>query len=381
MKLLCDNKIVRLRTDVSEKNSMLITGNSRMGKTFFASNLAADLIREGNIIHLIDLGEKWSRQDKSRLIGAGAVEKNVERQGLKLVFASSTELSGCAVRILNALGFWSSRKEAVLKGVFLQQHNRKKDGLSMRDVLNFLVKDVESREEKDSRQELHDCLDSYENIPDITFCVDTNTQFSSCSTIWDLSGFDDTYVKISTYLIMYCLYCQKKRDFKKNVMRKKEFIVIDECQNLEFDRKSIVGICLAEGQKYGLNLILITQFLSGNFPGTVINQFRQGGFRVHFRAIEEDAAVISGQLAFDSAIRNQLYQKIISLSRGECLFLGLHSIGRRQDVSEGFRFLKIVGGVLNGANKGIMPAKSERRKEKIQNKKTFCTKGDLPAPR
>ena len=68
MKLMCENKVVDLRTDIGEKNAMLITGGSRMGKTFFASNFAADLILKGNSIQLIDLGDKWSKEDKAGLL-------------------------------------------------------------------------------------------------------------------------------------------------------------------------------------------------------------------------------------------------------------------------------------------------------------------------
>lgn len=348
-----------------------------MGKTFFASGLAADLIREGNIVHLIDLGEKWSVQDKLRLINAGAVEKNVERQGLKLVFASVMELSGCAMRILNALGFRSSGKEAVLKRAFLQQDNMKGEGLSIRDILGFLAKDDDrDGEEKDRKQEIYGCLENYGYVPDITFWIDTTVQFSNSSVIWNLSGLDDTYVKVSAYLILYCLYCQKKRGFKGNVNRRREFVIIDECQNLEFDRKSIIGTCLAEGQKYDLNLILITQFLNGNFPGAVINQFKQGGFRFHFRTPEEDAAVISGQISLDSAVRKQLYQRLASLSRGECLFLAPHSVGRRQDVSEDFRFLKVTGGVPGEPHKVNISAKS-KKPQKTEIVKRIINKNNI----
>lgn len=82
MKLLCDGKLIRLRMDCTENNSVLITGCSRMGKTFFASNLARQLMEEGHIVHLVDLGEKWSSQDKARVCTAGAVINEVSKQGL-----------------------------------------------------------------------------------------------------------------------------------------------------------------------------------------------------------------------------------------------------------------------------------------------------------
>ena len=44
MQLRCDGKCIYLRTDLSEKNSMIVIGGSRMGKTYFASNLDLDLM-------------------------------------------------------------------------------------------------------------------------------------------------------------------------------------------------------------------------------------------------------------------------------------------------------------------------------------------------
>ena len=212
--------------------------------------------------------------------------------------------------------------------------------------MNSLAKKGEEAERGDERDwayDIYSCLEGYGVVPDIVFCVDTNARFSDSSVIWDLSGLNDTYVRVSTYLILYCMYCQKKGDFKNDIQRKNVFVVIDECQNLEFDRRSIIGTCLAEGQKYGLNLILITQFLKGNFSEAIIAQFKQGGFRFHFRTTEEEAAMISGQLAFDSYTRKKLFQNLVSFPNGNCLFYGSHSIGKGQEILENLRFIKVIG--------------------------------------
>ena len=65
-------------------------------------------------------------------------------------------------------------------------------------------------------------------------------------------------------------------------MASRLFLLIDEFQTLDCNRRSIIGLCLTEGQKYGANLILATQFLDGNFSDAVISQFKQGGFSLLF---------------------------------------------------------------------------------------------------
>ena len=49
-----------------EKQSMLIVGGSRMGKTYFMSQYGNFLMQRGDSVHVIDLGDKWSVEDKAR---------------------------------------------------------------------------------------------------------------------------------------------------------------------------------------------------------------------------------------------------------------------------------------------------------------------------
>lgn len=344
MKILCSNVPIKLKTECSEKNSVLITGGSRMGKTFFASNFAEQLIKEKHNVHLIDLGEKWGKNDKARLKRAGAVINRVESQGIKLIFSSVAELAGCSEHIANALDIQSSEAKTILKEILLEQYNMGQDNLSMRKVFEvFESRCTKNTNEGKWDQKIYRRIGGCGNIPDIRFYVEADRLFSDSSVIWELSGLDDRYIKIVAYLITYCLYCQQRQRFKNNNnVVKNTFVIIDEFQNLDCDRKSIIGICLTEGQKYHLALILITQFLRGNFSEAVINQFKQGGFQFHFRPTEEEAMVMSRRFSIDYDAQKTLYQKLINLPRGHCLMLGPHSVGNRKEISEKFRFVEIM---------------------------------------
>lgn len=184
-------------------------------------------------------------------------------------------------------------------------------------------------------------LRQWADIPDIRFCVRQGRERVEKSTIWDLSGVDGTYSDLMAYLLVYCLYCQQKREFKNGSRMNKTYVIIDEFQNLDCDRKSIIGTCLAEGQKYGLFLVLITQFLKGNFSDAVLNQFKQGGYRFYFRLSEEESAVVSRQLSCNSQMQIELRRKLVTMPRGNCLMMGLHSVGTRKEVTEVFRFIEI----------------------------------------
>ncbi len=342
MKLFCEGKSIRLRTDSTEKNSVLITGASRMGKTFFASNFARQLMEAGHTVHLIDLGEKWGRQDRERLSRAGAVTNQVSEQGMKLVFGSETELYGCAKVTANVLGLRSLAAEAVLAKCFQEKSGIWETGVSMRNLVDCLSdKDIMGAGEQEWAAKIDMRLRGWNSIPDIRFCVRKNRKQVRKSAIWDFSGLDSAYVDLAAYLLIYCLYCQRKWDFRKGIKANKTFVIIDEFQNLDCERKGVVGTCLTEGQKYKLFLVLITQFLAGNFSDAVLNQLKQGGFRFHFRLSEEEAAAISRQLSCNSQTQTELYRKLVAMPRGTCLMFGPHSVGDRKEITETFRFVEI----------------------------------------
>ncbi len=342
MRFLYDGHGIHMDMEHGEKKSVLISGGSRLERTFLGSNLASKLIQSGSILQIIDFGEQWNMEDRTRFINVGAVEKVVKQQGVKLSFSSMEELAGCARYMMNALGLRSIKTEAVLEKFLLKQYNRAEGCLSIKGLVDSLAKDKgENQQEHDEIDELYSCLNSYGCIPNITFCVNGNIRFSDSNIIWNLAGLDDTYTRVTAYLITYCLYQQKKRDFMDNSKNNRVVIVVNGFQDLDCDSDSIIGVCLTDGWRYGLNLMLITPLLSGNFSEAILRELMQKCFRFHFRISEEEAVVISWHLAFDYSIQRRVYQKLVNLSRGECLFFGLHSVGEEQSILEMFWFLEV----------------------------------------
>lgn len=319
-----------------------ITGRSGMGKTFLASYLGRELIYKGESVYLIDLGDKWSRADKERLISAGALFHSVRRDGITLCFRKNTEVCACGRIIANALGFRSVNAVMIIKGAIKGLLSVCGKGFTIEELRDYLeVSAKEAPEESEWKLKIWERLDFCDELSTISFCVDQNREFSPDSTIWDFSGMDDTFVQLSAYLISFCLLCRQKRRFRQGLVENRVFLIIDEFQTLDCDRKSVIGTCLTEGRKYGLALILITQFLHGNFSDAVISQFKQGGFRFYFRLTEEEAAIVSRELAGNSWERSVLYQKLVRLPRGHCLMTGRHRVGNNDMITEVYRFVEI----------------------------------------
>lgn len=341
MKLLCEGIPIYPAIHENEKRSMLILGGSRMGKTFLESNLGAELIRNNEIVQAIDLGGKWSSKDKERLTASGACVRIVNKFGYTLIFKSEQELLGCARYMCNALGIHSENAESILKNAMRRTLKQRGNLFSFTDLLHRLEKAEDiGQEYKNWAGKLHNRFVSSSEIVNICFMLDDEAEFIECSTVWEFDGIEDQCVKIMTTLVLYCIYCQCRRNFKIGI-KKNIFVLIDEFQVLDCDRHSVFGICLSEGQKYGLALILSTQFLEGNFSDAVINQFKQGGFRFYFRLTEEEAGNVSNQLAYNTQDRKELYRRLVSLPVGTCLMVGPHYVGERKSISERMHFVEV----------------------------------------
>lgn len=341
MELVCCGKQMQIRMEKGGKISILILGQSRMGKTVCALGLAEFLVGQGYSVQLIDFGMRWSPRDVRGLLAAGVTRKNVDADGIVLTFASASEVVGCSRIILDAIGISSHAAESLLRDEFSQLCENSDGRFSWEDIMETLKGEEVAGNEQKWSEVLLARLSSLQGVPQIQFQVDARADFSEASTIWDLWGIEEAYVQTVTYLILYALYCQQRRKLRDDRGAKGVFAVLDEFQNLDCSRRSILGTCLVEGQKYGLGLILITQFLQGNFSEAVVNQFKQGGFRFYFRLTEEDAWAISRQLVYDSEQKKRLCEKLIRLPRGRCLFVGPHSLEGRQKISEAPRFVEI----------------------------------------
>ena len=184
LRMDCDDKQICLHIQGNEQVSMLITGRSRMGKTYFASCLGCELIGQGVGVHLIDLGNKWSTADKERLLSAGAVMRRVEKEGIILTFSSITEASGCGRIIANALGFRSAKANMLLKRSIRRIFALNGQRVTFDDLLEYLESsDEDHSEDHEWQLKVWEQLDSCGEMPNIIFLLDENNDFSKDSVI------------------------------------------------------------------------------------------------------------------------------------------------------------------------------------------------------
>ncbi len=323
----------------TEKASMLVVGGSRMGKTYFASLYGQYLIHAGESVHLIDPESNWISDDRER-IGIQQVKKVGSGKEIALCFPDGKALYGCGKVILDALKFRSGKVLLEVNGALKRLLERSQE-FSIQEIIQEMK---ESKEGQAYSEILSDSLDGPNAISEMIHLKIDGPEAENMAdtpTIWDFSGIGGGSAMVMAQLVLHALYSVQRSRFQREKMHKRVYAIIDEFQNLGVEN-TLISKCLTEGQKSDIYLILLTQFLQGKFESEAINELKQGGFKIYFRLTEEEAGRVSRQLVQDVNQQQYLKRKLCSLGRGECLFIGPHSVGDRKEISEKMRFVKIL---------------------------------------
>lgn len=354
----------KLELDFSgERLSMLIVGGSRMGKTYFMSLLGESLIRSGEAIHLVDLGDKWSVEDRKRI---ALPEKLQETDIMRIYFPTKDSLLGSAKYIANALGHRSDEVICVIRIALERVISRRKGRCFISEFLYEL--ELEAKQDANAGK-VFEKLDNFGCVPKVELLIDArqSEEMAYSSTLWDLSGYETNYINVLFQLIAVSLLSIQRMKFRRQEQTKKVFIIIDEFQNLNCSQQSIVGKCLTEGQKYKMYMILATQFLQGKFSEAVINQFKQGGFQMYFRLTEEEAEGIGRQLAYDRASQIEWIKILRTLRQGQFVLKGPHLIKGQVHITERIR-------IVNVADKRLQEDKLQKKKQQRKKQIIVVTK-------
>ena len=109
------------------------------------------------------------------------------------------------------------------------------------------------------------------------------------------------------------------------------FVLIDEFQNLNFSPSSPLYKILCEGRKYGLNLILATQFFRGKFSYNVEMAIDQMGNKIFFKPSDREIKYVASLLVNDIEGKKKWEQILRMLRRGEAVIKGNVFLGSNID--------------------------------------------------
>lgn len=109
------------------------------------------------------------------------------------------------------------------------------------------------------------------------------------------------------------------------------FVLIDEFQNLNSSPSSPLYKILCEGRKYGLNLILATQFFQGKFSYNMEMAIDQMGNKIFFKPSDREIKYVASLLVNDIEGKKKWEQILRMLRRGEAVIKGNVFLGSNID--------------------------------------------------
>ncbi|KZX15087.1 AAA-like domain protein [Methanobrevibacter cuticularis] len=136
--------------------------------------------------------------------------------------------------------------------------------------------------------------------------------------IIQLSNYHDIIQKIVVEVILWDLWIHKKQNGSKN---KPFIIVLDECQNLNFNSNSPTTKIIKEGRKFGYSGWFATQNVNG-LNSDVISLLNIPSEKIFFNLEGSESDRVSKLLFNDLSERKIWGSKISSLLKGECLVYG-----------------------------------------------------------
>jgi len=99
-------------------------------------------------------------------------------------------------------------------------------------------------------------------------------------------------------------------------------VVLDEAQNLSFQKESPAEKILREGRKYGWSAWFATQFLKGALDSGEISNLQQAAERLYFKPSGEEMAYVAGQIADDKSDVAEWLNTVKNLQKGQCIVQG-----------------------------------------------------------
>lgn len=327
-------KEVRLDLEENVNAHTLVTGGTGTGKT----NLIMNSLNQMNpdFIGILDYSSSFEG-----FIGAERHDicKNPALQGF-FDCLNMQNASMLADAIQGAFRLGRTQKATLLKGLFemrkpiikreispIEEENiyfqylrYDKDGVAVKDwaLLAFLLDSrLGSKGEELATLffELVVTLYDKESIPDDKIGVSVIT-------------FPEESIGVNAIMVelyLWKLWFEQPRLYKET--GRKIVLVLDECQNLNWKKGSIAEKMLSEGRKFGISLILSTQFTDANFPKRVVTSFMQSGVRVIFAPPEPEIKSIAQSL--DSTNWKSWLKPLSNLTRGSCVVCAKVNCGGR----------------------------------------------------
>ncbi|MCD7885655.1 MAG: hypothetical protein LUI87_18470 [Lachnospiraceae bacterium] len=302
----------------SPNYSVLITGISGSGKSYAIDGIEHQIVQNGGTVLEIDInGNRQNEQeDIYHIILANKIGLSEEFVA-GYVSSESMQYECCSQSIVEILSASLSALGRVLGEAQLN---------SLRAVVDDSLRDNQSnygfllqiqcrlKEGDETDRKVYDKLQVL--LSSNVFRRDGGNIESGKINIVSFAGMDEEVRKMTIEILLTSIMRKRRDDSDAN---EGLTIVVDEFQHLSLKRGLSLHQILTEGRKYGLNLILATQFVAGfeREQQAVINQ---AASRVYFK--QASSEVRNAARNISAARRDSWEMKLRGLGIGEAVAVG-----------------------------------------------------------
>lgn len=340
-------------TMVEEINPhMLVLGKSGTGKTFFLMNHVENSVKEGKRINILDFSGSYTETEIAKknpnLFGKisffGGHDKTpiVWKNNYQSKLSFCEDVADSIIKILDVKSYYQIKilKNAVkitmrkmnyfsfpmlvfaLERVLKAMRGSEENSVELMKELG-----VETDEDVKNLEHLYSRLAPYEHI--FNFEIRSNHDEGELPIkIFQLYDMPLLKKKFLTSFILEMIQNELKFDREK---RHCDCLVLDEFQFLPFGEEDALASLLREGRRYGIQMILLTQFVS-NYSKAEVAALLQVGQLLQFRPADTDLKFTANLIDPENTSE---WKKILSnLSRGEAVLKGFYTINNNSTICD-----------------------------------------------
>ena len=328
------NKGVYLDLNLSETNGhTLLLGESGSGKTYCTQVMVSELARLGSKVYILDLTGSLTRNQGEPEFFSNIGEKldyvNVAREGLlinlfeRIMMDEETleKDSDLAGRVADSLTACIGRGELQRALVYqcikaMLVHCDRTGEMPSLELLGLIIsgeKGVQAKKVIGKMAQLIDGQYFHLEPPQNMMCKLGDIK------LMQMQSIAHSIKQVLTDLILWKIWSDAVRYGSKN---HPTYILIDEFQNVRLTPSSPLYKILCEGRKFGLNLILATQFIQGKFSDNVEMAIAQVGNKIFFRPPDKESRYVAGFLTHERNMAKEQEERLRGLRKGEAMIKG-----------------------------------------------------------
>lgn len=318
----------------------VITGSSGYGKTYQICRRIEELQKRGKRMTILDFSSSFApeEREKNKLRVNEFVEEFDNSTGnFKGIYFQEDEVETVAASladiILKVAKIRSLKKRFFIEKSFVFLLNKfGNSGFRISQILKFLVEQEEKLKSKDDQKYVRDITEALDQVCAVDFFeFHLGTMPDDDVERIDLFQLSNLSLKqrksVAEFLILYLW--ENKR---KNVGFC-DYIIVDEIQFLDMSGDSGIASVLREGRKFGLGVILATQFI-GSLDKEAKLTLEQVSHRLYLRPTNEDLGGIAKELTRKKGSVDKWEPILASLKVGEGVFSGYAMVNENRQVHE-----------------------------------------------